>query len=318
MRLPRLSPEQYRRITFLALFAVAFIILTGAAVRLTGSGLGCKDWPNCEPGHLVPKTFGHGWIEYGNRLVTGLVSVMVIVAVLGALRRVPRRRDLTRLSLGLVAGIIGQIILGALAVKFDLRPPFVMAHFLLSLVIVANALLLHHRAAQPDGAPHPTVPDHLRLLGRGVLLATCGVVVAGTVVTATGPHGGDQHAKRFGFSLESVARVHGSSVMVLSALVIGLLVLLHRHEVEGKVLRATQVLLGILLVQAAIGYTQYFEHLPALLVWFHVGGAVAVWITAVQLNLELTERVPATRGTPLVAPVPGPVGAPPGATAVPS
>ena len=155
MRLPTLSPAAYRRVTLVALVALAFIIVSGAAVRLTGSGLGCPDWPTCADNRVVAPLEYHAMVEFVNRTVTGLVSVAVILAVLGSLRRTPRRRDLTWLSVGLVAGVVGQIVLGGLTVLFELRPGFVMAHFLLSMVILADAVVLHDRAGRPDDAVHP-------------------------------------------------------------------------------------------------------------------------------------------------------------------
>ncbi|MDP9419947.1 MAG: COX15/CtaA family protein, partial [Actinomycetota bacterium] len=153
MALPRITPSGYRRVTLFALVALGFIVVTGAAVRLTGSGLGCTDWPTCEQGRLAPSeiTDAPAMIEFANRLVTGLVSVAVILAVAGALRRVPRRRDLVWLAAGLVAGVLAQIVLGGLVVLFELSPRLVMGHFLLSMVILWNATVLHHRAARPDG-----------------------------------------------------------------------------------------------------------------------------------------------------------------------
>ena len=205
MRLPRLSPAAYRRITFLAVVALAFIIVTGGAVRLTGSGLGCPDWPTCAEDRVVAPWEYHAMVEFVNRTITGLVSVAVILAVLGSLVRQPRRRDLTWLSLGLVGGVIGQIVLGGLTVLFHLWPPLVIAHFVLSMAILADAVVLHHWAGRPDppapgdsdGAPasrppsSPVVGRPVLLLGRLVVAATALVIVLGTVVTGTGPHGGD-------------------------------------------------------------------------------------------------------------------------------
>ncbi|MDQ4132527.1 MAG: COX15/CtaA family protein, partial [Actinomycetota bacterium] len=135
MRVPRLSPAAYRRVTFVAALALAFIIITGGAVRLTGSGLGCPDWPTCARDRIVAPWEYHAMVEFVNRTITGLVSVAVMLAVLGSLVRQPRRRDLTWLSLGLVAGVIGQIVLGGITVLFHLWPPLVMGHFVLSMVI---------------------------------------------------------------------------------------------------------------------------------------------------------------------------------------
>ena len=151
LRLPRLSPTAYRRITFVAAVLLAVIIVTGGAVRLTGSGLGCPAWPNCDAGHLTPRSASdvNAMVEFLNRVFTGSVSIAVGIAVIGALLRIPRRRDLIWLSLGLVAGFFAQAVLGGLTVLFQLQPQFVMAHFLLSLALLANAIVLHHRAGQP-------------------------------------------------------------------------------------------------------------------------------------------------------------------------
>ena len=146
-----ISPAGYRRVTFVALLALGFIVVTGGAVRVTGSGLGCPDWPTCAEGRIVAPLEYHALIEFVNRMVTGTVSIMVIVAVLAALRRRPYRRDLVWLAAGLVLGVIGQIVLGGLVVLFHLYPPLVMGHFVVSMVLVADAVVLHHRAGWPDG-----------------------------------------------------------------------------------------------------------------------------------------------------------------------
>ncbi|HCK75190.1 MAG TPA: cytochrome oxidase assembly protein, partial [Acidimicrobiaceae bacterium] len=146
MELAKFNARQYHLLARVALWLLASIVVSGAAVRLTGSGLGCSDWPNCEPGQLIPAADIHAWVEFGNRLVTGLVSVAVVLAVLGSLRRVPRNSTLTKWSIGLVVGVIAQIILGAITVMSHLSPPIVMGHFLLSMVLVWNAVVLVARA----------------------------------------------------------------------------------------------------------------------------------------------------------------------------
>ncbi|HEX6382744.1 MAG TPA: COX15/CtaA family protein, partial [Acidimicrobiia bacterium] len=160
-----ISAAGYRRVTFLALLALGFIVVTGGAVRVTGSGLGCPDWPTCAEGRIVAPLEYHALVEFVNRMVTGTVSIMVIVAVLAALRRRPYRRDLVWLAGGLVLGVIGQIVLGGLVVLFHLYPPLVMGHFVLSMVLVANAVVLHHRAGLPDDAVAPSPAGDLRPLG---------------------------------------------------------------------------------------------------------------------------------------------------------
>lgn len=294
MALPRLSPAAYHRVTLVALVALAFIVVTGAAVRLTGSGLGCTDWPTCEEGRLAPvdATDVHAMVEFVNRTITGLVSVAVILAVLGSLLRRPRRRDLTRLSLGLVAGVVGQIVLGGLTVLFELAPPLVMGHFVLSMVLLWNAVVLHHRAGWPDGASRPVVGPDLVSLGRLVLGAAGLVVLTGTVVTAAGPHAGDATARRLDVAVASAARVHGTSALVLVALTLCALWVAHRDRAPVVVHDALRVLLAVLVAQVGVGYTQYFTGVPALLVGVHILGAVSVWIAAVRVGLAMRE-VPA-------------------------
>lgn len=284
-----LDPSAYRRVTLVAVLALAFIIVTGGAVRLTGSGLGCPDWPTCDGDRIVAPLETHAMVEFVNRTVTGLVSLAVIVAVLGSLRRSPYRRDLVWLSAGLVAGVVGQIVLGGLTVLFDLAPPLVMGHFLLSIAILADALVLHWRAGQPDGVPRrPLVAPALRRLGRLVTAATALVVLLGTVVTAAGPHAGDEDVPRLGVSVHRAAQVHGFSVVVLLALAATLAVLLRRARAPRAVQRRAGILLGVLVAQGAVGYVQYFTGVPVVLVGVHIAGAVAVWSAVVRFQLGLT------------------------------
>ncbi|MDP9073379.1 MAG: COX15/CtaA family protein, partial [Actinomycetota bacterium] len=180
----RLPPATYRRVTWFAVWALGFIIVTGALVRLTGSGLGCPDWPTCSRSNLVAPWQYRPMIEFGNRVVTGAVSLAVIAAVMASRVRSPRRRDLTWLSWGLVAGLIGQIVLGGESVRHQLAPPFIMGHFLLSIVLLTNALVLHHRAGlddrpgadggravRPWGPVQPLVSPPLLVMGRLLAVA---------------------------------------------------------------------------------------------------------------------------------------------------
>lgn len=296
MALPRLSPRAYRRITFGALLALATIVVTGAAVRLTGSGLGCTDWPTCEQGQLAPVDMAHApaVIEFVNRVFTGVVSVAVILAVLGSLLRRPRRRDLTWLSVGLVAGVVANALLGAAVVLFELTPQLVMGHFLLSILLLWNAVVLHHRAGRPGGPVAPVVEPRAFRLGRVVFVVASVVVFTGTIVTATGPHAGDEQAARLDFHLPDVARVHGLSVVVLLTVTLVLLRRLWRTGAPERVLVAGQVLLAVLVAQAAVGYVQYFTGVPEVLVGIHIVGAIAVWTSVVRLNVVLSAPRPTT------------------------
>ena len=290
VRLPRLSPRAYRRITLLALCAQIFITVSGAAVRLTGSGLGCSDWPTCEDNRIVAPFEYHAMIEFVNRTVTGLVSVAVILAVLGSFARVPRRRDLTWWSLGLVAGVIGQIVLGGLTVLFELKPPFVIAHFALSMVLLWNSFVLHHRAAFADGPALPVVAPTVRRLGRALVVGAGITLFTGTIVTGTGPHGGDETVERLPFLLVTVARVHSLVVWAFLILTVVTLVVLRRTGSPRDVDLRVKALVAAIVVQGAIGYVQYFTGVPPGLVIVHIVGSIAVWLCTLSFDLSLTAR----------------------------
>jgi len=288
VRLPRLTPRAYQRITLLAALALAFIIVTGAGVRLTGSGLGCSTWPKCEETQFVAPLEYHAMVEFVNRLITGLVSVAVALAVLGSLVRTPRRRDLTWWSLGLVAGVLGQIVLGGLTVLFHLSPPFVIGHFLLSMVLMWNAVVLHERAGHDGSKGLPLVPRRVRTLGRTLVAGAAVVLVSGTIVTGTGPHGGDETVERLPFDLMEVARIHSLLVWAFLALAVWTLWELHRTGAPLGVDRRAKVLVGAIVVQGAIGYAQYFWGVPPLLVALHIVGSILVWVAVLRFHLGLT------------------------------
>lgn len=299
MRLPEVSPTAYRRVTLAAALALAFIIVTGGAVRLTGSGLGCPDWPTCTEDRLVAPWEYNAMVEFVNRTITGLVSLAVILAVLGSLRRRPYRRDLVWLSLGLVGGVVAQIVLGGLTVLFHLSPPLVMAHFLLSMVILANAVVLHHRAGEPEGIRRPVVGPNLMLMGRVVVAAAGLAIFLGTVVTAAGPHGGDENVERLPVLVPDVARAHGVSVVLFLVLTLATLGRLNKVGAPAGLLRRGEILVAVIVAQAAVGYAQYLSGVPVLLVGIHIAGAAAVWAATVNFELGFFRTVP-----------PGPTGAP--------
>src|SRR5277367_6287639 len=192
-RTPTVSPSLSHRLNVLALVLTALIVLTGAAVRLTGSGLGCADWPECSVGHLTPAVQFHGLVEFGNRLVTVVLTVAVIAAFLGSLFRTPRRRDLVWLSGGLVAGVVAQAVLGGIVVYTKLNPYLVMVHFFATMVLLVNAVVLVHRSTRDygPGSGHLLIPRSLLHLFYGVLILLGFVIAAGTAATGAGPLGGE-------------------------------------------------------------------------------------------------------------------------------
>ena len=303
-----ISQSQYQKITKVSLLLLAFIIITGAAVRLSGSGLGCSDWPTCENDQLVAEIDDvHAMVEFVNRVITGFVALAVMIAVLGSLFRVPKRKDLIYLSIGLVVGVVIQVIVGALVVREHLPPSLVITHFLVSMVLVWNAVELDHRARSDDKSEHSSPPMLLKRMTKLIVGLGALVITTGTIVTGAGPHSGAENqqildalesqgpassitnleleVERLPFDVPDVARIHGISVMLFLLLSLRLLFVIKRHSPEF--ITVGQNLMAAIVIQAAIGYFQYFTGVPALLVGVHVAGATLIWIMILRLYLEV-------------------------------
>ena len=297
----RVTPDAYRRITLATLWSLAVIIITGGAVRLTGSGLGCSDWPNCKEGQFVASLDYHELVEFVNRVITGLVSAAVILAVLGSLIRRPRRRDLTWWSFGLVLGVAVQVGLGALVVLRHLSPQLVMSHFLVSMVLIANAVILHRLAKKPDSSyknlsGHQSASPWLRHVSKSLVIASAAAVVTGTLLTGAGPHGGDEEVVRFSLHIPTLARYHGAAMILTFSLALVVWAFTERGQGSWRKPKpdaaagtARRVLL-VLAIQTFVGYTQYFTGVPALLVGIHIAGAVALWTFVLQLHLSVHDK----------------------------
>jgi cytochrome c oxidase assembly protein subunit 15 len=280
---PRVRPERYSQVAAAALAMLCIIVLSGSMVRLTGSGLGCDDWPNCNSQKFVDVSSTHAAIEQLNRLFTGLVSLSVVLAVLMAYFRVPRRRDLVLLAWSLVAGVAAQIVIGGIVVLTGLHPLWNMTHFLVSMVLVTCAFLLERSSRLASvSRTWRTVPQGLRRVHAFLLGAAAVAITTGTVVTATGPHAGDENAERLGFELRDVARVHSTSVIICVTLLAWLM--WHSARMQGRDVASLRQALGtfafVAVLQGAIGYAQYFTGVPVLLVGLHIAGATAFWLAA--------------------------------------
>lgn len=305
-RLPTISPSLSHRLNVLALVLTALIVVTGGAVRLTGSGLGCSNWPECSAGHLAPALQFHGLVEFGNRLVTVVLTIAVAAAFLGSVFRSPRRRDLIWLSGGLVVGVVAQAVLGGILVYTKLNPYVLMVHFYATMLLVLDAIVLVHRSTRDytPGSGHLLVPRPVIRLYYGLLALLAVVIAAGTATTAAGPHAGDssgqQVAKRIPIALRDMAELHSSLALLLIGVTIGVVVALHLGDVPERVRRSARILMVVMVAQAAVGYTQYFTHLPALLVEVHLIGATALVIGATQTFFACTYHAPEALPTPLV------------------
>jgi cytochrome c oxidase assembly protein subunit 15 len=284
----QVSPRQYRVVAVGALIALAIIVVTGAAVRLTNSGLGCDDWPRCSSTKLIDVSSKHAAIEQINRLFTGVVGVAVIAAVLASMFRVPRRRDLTILSWGLVAGVVGNAVLGGISVKYDLHPMLIQGHLLLSMALIVTGTVLVRRAGEEDDAirvPAVSRPsERLTWLLFGVIVIA---VFTGTIVTGAGPHAGDEDAERLDVAIPTVARIHGTTVTIALAVALLIAWRIRSHPGDRAALAnvmSTWIFVGAL--QAAVGYIQYFNEVPAALVGIHVAGATLIMFVTTRVVLD--------------------------------
>jgi cytochrome c oxidase assembly protein subunit 15 len=293
------SPALFRRLAVLALASFAVIIVTGGAVRLTGSGLGCPDWPSCYQHGLTAQLSFHPMVEFVNRCITVAVGFVTAATVLGAVFRAPRRRDLVWLSSGLAVGLVGQAVLGGLVVLFHLNPYLVMAHLLFSLAIVVDAVVLLHRAGLDDavaaGSAQPAIGRELVWLTRLLFGTLALVLAAGTAVTGAGPHAGDPNAgvRRIPVAFRDIAEVHSTLALFLIGMTLATLFALRQVRAPHRVQRRAQLLLELMALQGVLGYTQYFLHDNALVVGFHIAGATSLVIGATYFYLSLTTRSPA-------------------------
>lgn len=289
----RISPARYRAIAIWALIALSVIIVSGAAVRLTNSGLGCDDWPQCNSEKLIDVSSKHAAIEQINRLFTGVVGFAVIAAVLGAYKRVPYRRDLPVIAWWLVFGVLANAVIGGISVKVDLHPMWVQSHMLLSMFLVVMATLLVRRAGEPDGVARVMQVDTAteRVVWTHFALS-CLAIFTGTIVTGSGPHAGDEVAERLAIDIPDAARIHGVSVVATILVALFLAVRTMREpRLKSALQQALSVWIVAGVVQAAIGYVQYFNGVPALLVGIHVVGATVVMWASTRVLLS-TRRAP--------------------------
>ncbi|MFC4064348.1 COX15/CtaA family protein [Actinoplanes subglobosus] len=292
------------------------IIVTGAAVRLTKSGLGCPTWPRCTDDSYVstPEMGINGAIEFGNRLLTFVLVAIAVACFLGALAR--RRRSLTRLSVAVALGIPGQGVIGGITVLTNLNPWVVGLHFILSIALIAGAFALWRRVPEGDGDPIPLVPAPIRQLAWVTTAASLAVIAVGVVVTGSGPHSGDQGAKRNNLDPQQISQVHADTVFLLIGLTVALWFALRAVGAPAHAVRAAAVLFWVEMGQGLIGFVQYFTHLPIALVAAHMLGSGLVWVATLSVLWSLRSRPAVTtpeaapRSVPAAAPGPEPVPAP--------
>lgn len=279
-----ISPHRYAQVTAVALASLALIVLTGAGVRLTGSGLGCPDWPKCYGGS-VPPLDANAVIEYGNRLLTGFVGIAVIAASVLAFYRRPFRRHLAIFGALLPLGVVGQAALGALVVKYHLAPGLVMCHFILSMMLLDAAFALAWCSRYEPGERRRSTDLHGVWAVRALVPLGQLTIIAGTIATASGPHPGDHEGelvKRFDFqgaeTLEWVVQRHAVLATIYGLAAIGVWFFLRRPGGDRRALKPLTVVLGLLALQGLVGGLQWSLELPAGIVWVHVALATGNWL----------------------------------------
>ncbi|MFD8674314.1 heme A synthase [Streptomyces seoulensis] len=297
------DPRTVRRAALAALVMSVVIVVTGGAVRLTGSGLGCPTWPTCTDDSLTTtRAMGvHGVIEFGNRMLTYVLCAAVGWAIIAARSRKPWRRDLTRLGWAQFWVVMSNAVLGGIVVLVGLNPYTVAAHFLLSTALITVAAVMWQRTREGDAQPRPLVGGAVRQLVWFLVAAAVLLIAAGTVVTGAGPHAGDSsEVARIPLDWETIAKLHAVLAWIVVTLTFALWFILKAVDAPKGPLSRTRDLFLVLLAQGVIGYIQYFTHLPEALVALHMLGSCLMWIATLRVLLSLRERPDSS------AEVPGP------------
>ena len=316
------SPDQYRRLTYWTLGALTLIVLTGAAVRLTGSGLGCPDWPKCY-GKALPPLSTHALIEFGNRALSGLVGVLTVVTAVLAFTRRPFRRDLALLALSLPLGVAAQAVLGGYTVREHLAPGFVMGHFMLSMLVLIGAVALAWRATYEPGARARSSDRLVVWSVRALAPLGALAILVGTAATAAGPHAGGspgQRIHRLHFkgneTLTWMVHRHATIAALFGIAVVGVWLLRRRRGVDADALEPLTVLGILLAAQGLIGSVQYELRLPTDMVWVHVTLATFSWLVVLWAVAAAGSLVP--RARVVAVPEPSRVGHHPAPHATPT
>lgn len=298
------TPTSMRRLALAGVIADTVIMSTGAAVRLSASGLGCPDWPRCSAADIVAsknagQTLLNTWIEFSNRLLNFPLVIIVGLIFIAAWQYRPdgkRRRDLVWLAAAQPLGVVAQAVIGGIVVLTKLNPAAVSVHFLVSASIVAAAVALYVRCTQdPKTSGEPSaavVRRDLQLISAALVAVTCVMLAAGTVVTGTGPLAGHADTPRYKLPLEGVTQLHADIGWLMAGLAVALVLGLRLSGAPPRAVRAGWIMLAALGSQGVIGYIQYFTHLPTGLVWVHVTGSVLVWIAVLRLFFAVRDRGP--------------------------
>ncbi|MFD3522901.1 heme A synthase [Streptomyces sp. NPDC058653] len=287
------SPRTLRRAALSAVVMTVVIIVTGGAVRLTGSGLGCDTWPKCTDDSLFATSEQglHGAIEFGNRMLTYVLSAAVGWAIVAARSVKPRRHSLSRLAWSMFWVVVANAVMGGVTVHMELNPWTVAVHFLLANALLTVTVIVWQRTREGDATPRPRVPRPVRKLGWALVAVTGLLIAVGTTVTGSGKHAGDSsEVPRMPFDWVDAAHVHAATAWVVCALAIAMWLVLRVVDAPADTRARARDLLLVLLSQGVVGYVQYFTDVPEILVGVHMLGSALTWIAVLRLALSLRER----------------------------
>ncbi|WP_329428226.1 COX15/CtaA family protein [Streptomyces sp. NBC_01268] len=295
------SPRTLRRAALSAVVMSVVIIVTGGAVRLTGSGLGCDTWPKCTDDSLIvtAEQGFHGFVEFGNRMLTYVLSAAVGWAIIAARSAKPRRRGLTRLGWAQFWIVMSNAVIGGITVWMGLNPWTVAGHFLAANSLLTVAVITWHRTGEGDGTPKPRVPGPVRKLSWAIVVVSALLIALGTTVTGAGKHAGDSSdVPRMPWDWTDAAHVHAVAAWVVCALAVAMWLVLRVVDAPDDTRARARDLLIVLLAQGGVGYVQYFTGVPEVMVAAHMLGSSLMWIAVLRLALSLRERPVATAPVP--------------------
>jgi cytochrome c oxidase assembly protein subunit 15 len=280
-----MTRTRYRQLAIVTTIGICFLVVAGGVVRLTGSGLGCDDWPNCNDERFIDVSSGHAAIEQLNRLLSGVIGIPTVLLAIAGFRAAPRGSGLRWPAIGVLVSVLANGVVGGMAVLGDLHPFLVQSHFLLAMVSIAFGLIAVRAGTDrriPWSSASWSNPLHAQLFA--VLLLTAAALATGTMVTGAGPHAGEQDVRRYGFDIGGVARIHSATVILAVACAVLLAWTVARRVRTMQTAMSSWLFVAI--VQGGIGYAQYFTGVPEALVGLHIAGATLLWVATVRLGLS--------------------------------
>jgi len=290
-----MSLQRYRTLAIITTVGICVLVVAGGAVRLTGSGLGCDDWPNCNDERFIDVSTGHAAIEQLNRLLSGLIAVPTLLLTIVGFRAAARGTGLRWPAVGVLVTVLANGVVGGMAVIGDLHPALVQSHFLLAMVSIAFGLIaVRVGRGQPIAWRSVSLPDRTVQLSGALIVLTAAALATGTVVTGTGPHAGEEDVRRFGFDISNVAQIHSVTVIVAVAVAVALALWVGRRRELAPLQAPMSSWLFVGLLQGGLGYAQYFTGVPELLVGVHILGATVMWVLTVRLGLAVIDTVQST------------------------